>query len=199
MDEEKKKQSNRESVKKYREKIKNDPQKLEEAKNKWRERNKKRIEDIKSDPKRYEEYLENEKQRSQQKRDIDKNDPNKREARNKYYREYRKNNKEKIKPRDSEEWKIINLTRRYGITVEYFNLLLEQQNNLCAICFKQPKKLHIDHCHKSGKVRALLCSKCNTSLGLLNEDVQIFNNAIQYLEKHKGLKHEFGTSMPVAQ
>lgn len=43
------------------------------------------------------------------------------------------------------------------------------------------KKLSVDHCHKTGKVRGLLCSNCNTAIGLLKEDINVLKNAINYL------------------
>ncbi len=80
----------------------------------------------------------------------------------------------------------------YKITpVEYFNLL-EQQNHKCAIC-DQPENrlsksksllpLSVDHDHKNGNVRGLLCTQCNQALGLLKEDPNLFRHAIEYLEK----------------
>ncbi|MFE7237231.1 endonuclease VII domain-containing protein [Streptomyces sp. NPDC057580] len=60
------------------------------------------------------------------------------------------------------------LQREYGITLEQYHLLLAAQNGVCAICEIAPtekKRLHVDHCHKTGRVRALLCVVCNTQLG----------------------------------
>lgn len=55
----------------------------------------------------------------------------------------------------------------YGITAEQYGAMAAQQRGGCAICGKAPdgKPLHIDHCHQSGRVRALLCSPCNLALG----------------------------------
>jgi hypothetical protein len=202
MDKEQQKQANKEAVKKYREKIRSDPQKYEEKKAKQREWNKKRMEQIKSDPAKYAEYLQKEKERGRKKAKDIQNDPIRKEKRNKYYKKYTEKNKDRVKKQQSrspEQWKKINIARRYGITVEYYDSLLVQQNELCAICLKKPLKFHVDHCHESGIVRALLCSKCNTSLGLLQEDVEIFNRAIKYLEKHKGLKNGVGFNVPISR
>lgn len=60
------------------------------------------------------------------------------------------------------------MKRRYGITPEQYDTLLRSQNNTCAACQKPPpvgKPLLVDHCHDSGRVRALLCLPCNTALG----------------------------------
>lgn len=63
--------------------------------------------------------------------------------------------------------------KRYGITVDRYNEMLYIQEHKCAICLRHvnqlKRKLHVDHNHKTGEVRALLCSNCNTSIGLLYE------------------------------
>jgi 5-methylcytosine-specific restriction endonuclease McrA len=72
--------------------------------------------------------------------------------------------------------------RKYGITEEDYNNMILSQNNLCAICNKSSDKtLHIDHDHITGKIRGLLCSSCNTGIGLFKEDVYSLANAIKYL------------------
>jgi len=201
MDKEQQKQANREAAKRYREKIRSDPQKHEERKAKKRESNKRRMDEIKSDPIKYAEHLEKEKQRGKQKRKDLQLDPLRKQKYNQYQKKYAKENKDKLKnyqSRSSEAWKKRNIARRYGITIEYYDSLLEKQNGLCAICLKKPEKLHVDHSHETGIVRALLCHKCNTSLGLLQEDAEILNRAIEYLEKHKGLKNVVGIDVPVS-
>ena len=67
--------------------------------------------------------------------------------------------------------------------------MAQEQNNVCLIC-KQEKKLVVDHCHDTGTVRGLLCSECNTSIGLLKETPQYFVNAIQYLERYNNRNEE---------
>jgi len=83
------------------------------------------------------------------------------------------------------------LKHTYGITLEEYNEFLRIQNNVCAICGSKNKHyktkkdlLCIDHCHKTNKVRGLLCHSCNRALGMLKEDIEIFKNAIIYLKKH---------------
>ena len=76
--------------------------------------------------------------------------------------------------------------RRYGITQEQFDKMLIDQDNKCGICdieFKNTKSTHIDHCHSTNKVRGLLCNGCNLALGQFNDNVDILNNAIKYLNK----------------
>ena len=72
----------------------------------------------------------------------------------------------------------------YGISKETLLELYDKHNGKCAICGNQPKTsrgLHIDHCHKTKKVRGLLCHGCNTGIGALKEDPTIFLKAIEYL------------------
>tara|TARA_R110002020_G_C15987985_1_gene749071 strand:- start:36 stop:707 length:672 start_codon:yes stop_codon:yes gene_type:complete len=82
--------------------------------------------------------------------------------------------------------------RKFGITSNDYNRMLKEQNEVCYICknkntFKKNKekesKLVIDHNHKTGKVRGLLCDPCNSSLGLLKEDINILRNCISYLQE----------------
>lgn len=80
----------------------------------------------------------------------------------------------------------------YGITMEEYKHLYEQQNGVCAIC-KQPETtkhksgqirgLAVDHCHESQQVRGLLCTRCNTAVGLLMESKDIALSLIQYLDR----------------
>lgn len=82
------------------------------------------------------------------------------------------------------------LLKEYGITLEEYNKMLETQNHCCKICGKEETqelkgtkwKLSVDHCHTTGKVRGLLCAKCNVGLAKFEEDEQQFLNAIKYLK-----------------
>lgn len=72
----------------------------------------------------------------------------------------------------------------YGITPEQYKQMHEDQQGKCKICNTTPntkRSLHVDHCHKTGKVRALLCSGCNTALGSFKDDPNLLMNAIEYL------------------
>lgn len=78
--------------------------------------------------------------------------------------------------------------KKYNLTQELYNKLLNKQENKCPICkktFSSNLKPVIDHCHESGKVRGLLCSNCNTALGLLFEKEYNFLEAISYLNKNR--------------
>lgn len=73
---------------------------------------------------------------------------------------------------------------RYGITLEDFNCLFKKQDGKCAIC-RQGKKLCVDRCHESGKVRGLLCRECNIAIALLDDDVINLARASYYLMESK--------------
>ena len=80
-----------------------------------------------------------------------------------------------------------NLLKKFGITLDDYNLMFTQQKGCCAICEKHQtefdKRLAVDHCHKSGKVRGLLCQQCNQALGMFYDNVENLKNAISYLEE----------------
>lgn len=80
-------------------------------------------------------------------------------------------------------------TRKYGITPEIYNELLQKQDKVCAIC-KQTctykPRLSIDHSHETGKVRGLLCGNCNTGIGKFKDSKELMLNAIKYLEETGG-------------
>lgn len=78
------------------------------------------------------------------------------------------------------------LQRKYGITVEDYELMLERQDGGCAICGAGPgkRRLHVDHDHESEVVRALLCGDCNTGIGKFDENPELLRRAAAYLENH---------------
>jgi hypothetical protein len=80
----------------------------------------------------------------------------------------------------------------YGINQKDYENLLRKQEGGCAICGCQPgnKPLSVDHCHKTGKVRGLLCQKHNVAIGLLNEDPVLFDAAKRYLQSHHQMVEE---------
>lgn len=73
--------------------------------------------------------------------------------------------------------------------------MLKEQNNVCAICKKEDltiegnslrlKGLCIDHCHKTKKIRGLLCNKFNPLIGYADDSIEILESAIAYLRRHK--------------
>lgn len=75
---------------------------------------------------------------------------------------------------------------KYNVTTEQFNAMLSEQQNKCCICHKSfqdlsQKARHIDHNHKTGQVRGILCTNCNTLLGHAKDSINILNSAINYL------------------
>ena len=76
------------------------------------------------------------------------------------------------------------MKKRYGITIDQYEMMLKRQHYGCKICGQQcptGKRLAVDHCHHTGMICGLLCSSCNTALGSFNDDVNRLNLAAQYL------------------
>lgn len=78
---------------------------------------------------------------------------------------------------------------RYDLTLEQYDNMVAQQAGKCLVCGVVPKLtkrtskgLHVDHCHKSGKVRGLLCHQCNCAIGLLKEDTNRIRRLLEYIE-----------------
>ena len=87
-----------------------------------------------------------------------------------------------------------NAIKRYGLTIEQYETMIETQNNKCTICgqeecikapgiYNEVKSLAIDHCHITGVVRGLLCSNCNKGLGSFKDNPEFLKRAALYLEK----------------
>ena len=98
-----------------------------------------------------------------------------------------KNNETKRKYRKEHPTKYKNsrLKTVYGITLKQFNQLKREQGGRCKICKNKPKKFVVDHNHKTGKVRGLLCPRCNNLLGMSQDDPRLLQVAIQYLKRFK--------------
>jgi hypothetical protein len=73
--------------------------------------------------------------------------------------------------------------KQYGISLEEYEKLFENQNGVCAICLNPPgnKMLSVDHCHNSGKIRGLLCHTCNSGIGMFKENKTFIKRAWEYL------------------
>lgn len=76
------------------------------------------------------------------------------------------------------------LKTKYGLTTEQFSAMIVEQNSCCKICNCFLDNPQIDHNHTTGKIRGLLCRNCNTSLGLLNENVDTLRSMIDYLNDY---------------
>lgn len=102
-----------------------------------------------------------------------------------YAKSWRERNPEKAKNAD--------LKKQYGITIDEYNRMADEQNNRCAICggmetsrdqHGAPRLMPVDHCHKTGRVRALLCALCNKALGGFKDDPELLRKAAKYVEKY---------------
>jgi hypothetical protein len=103
----------------------------------------------------------------------------------KYQRVWRSNNPERAKTH--------NLRKSYGIDLQQYEAMGKAQNWNCAICGNPestkdkdggPRMMPVDHDHKTGKVRALLCTQCNRGLGMFTDSIERLKAAASYLEKH---------------
>lgn len=108
-----------------------------------------------------------------------KNDPEYRESRRKARLKYYHKNREKH--RDYARQKL------YGLTPEMIGCLKGSQRGLCYIC-NHERPLVVDHDHKTGRVRSLLCNNCNTALGMIGDNPVIAESLAKYLRFHRGLK-----------
>lgn len=102
-----------------------------------------------------------------------------------YAQKWRNANPEKVKNAD--------LKKMFGITLQDYQRMAEVQNHRCAICGeletgtdKQgvPRRMPVDHCHATGKIRELLCSACNKALGGFRDRPDLLRKAAEYVEKH---------------
>ncbi len=80
-----------------------------------------------------------------------------------------------------------NLLKKFGISLDEYNIRLKEQSGKCMICCGKDndKNMPVDHCHKTGKIRGILCSKCNLALGLFGDDINKLKSAIKYLNNSK--------------
>lgn len=102
-----------------------------------------------------------------------------------YTKEWSKNNKEKYNVIQKRS----RLFRYYGVTLEWFYTTLEEQDFSCAVCGIEKcttgREFSVDHCHKTGEVRGILCHSCNVALGHVGDSVERLTQLIAYLDRHK--------------
>jgi hypothetical protein len=142
-----------------------------------------------------------EKERNQRRRQRYAEDEEYREKTRAYQRAWHAANKERVNAESRQQWhedptrklrqrayrresqRKDHLKYYYGITVEEYNAILKRQNGRCRICKCKPKgHLHVDHNHKTGKVRGLLCRSCNIGLGHLRDNPHLARIAAAYIE-----------------
>lgn len=99
------------------------------------------------------------------------------------YRKYARDNMDSVRSNS--------MMRKYGIDLEQYNIMLEEQDGVCAICgnpetaisrWGTPLSLAVDHCHETGRVRGLLCRNCNVTLGRAGDNVELLRSMADYLE-----------------
>lgn len=98
---------------------------------------------------------------------------------------YRVSGKKRISDRRS------HLKRRFGLTLDQYDEMLQSQGGGCALCNRLPrpgKALHVDHDHETGRVRGLLCFTCNNALGDFEDDPARLGAAISYLARYDELE-----------
>lgn len=107
------------------------------------------------------------------------------DCKRKWRSEHRKKYPEKARIRDFAN----DLMKHYGITPEKYQEMDRRQKGRCACCGRHKSNfkrgLHVDHDHKSGKIRALLCTRCNPGIGYFEHSIPMLKRAIRYLEKFK--------------
>ena len=119
-----------------------------------------------------------------------------RDKRNEYNRKYRMRHYDKVvaanklwRKQNPDKAKAIRRKerlKRYGITQEEYNKILDRQDGKCAICRIQfgstKRSFAVDHNHETNEVRGILCHRCNQAIGLLREDPAIIARAISYVQ-----------------
>ena len=99
--------------------------------------------------------------------------------------------KDKAKSRYCPEKRSEQIVKSYGLTLERYDEILALQGGGCAICHSKEAKTKrngrfcVDHDHKTGKVRGLLCAPCNRGIGLLQDSIGVLESATNYLKNHQ--------------
>jgi DNA-directed RNA polymerase subunit RPC12/RpoP len=98
----------------------------------------------------------------------------------------KRENGKKYREKNRKEINLKNRVGRYGISISDYNKMIQVQDNKCAICGDElnNSNIRIDHDHKTGDVRGLLCTSCNTGLGLMKDSPEVLGNAKKYLENN---------------
>lgn len=101
--------------------------------------------------------------------------------------EWQQRNKDKVRVKSQAYL----LKKKFNLTVEEYNLKLSQQGEVCAICkckCKSGRNLAVDHNHKTGENRGLLCGNCNIALGHLQENTELLISMIKYIQLYEKSK-----------
>ena len=79
----------------------------------------------------------------------------------------------------------LHLLQKYNLTLDGYAALVEKQQGKCAICRRELKVLCVDHDHQTDRIRGLLCHGCNRAIGLLNDDPNLLDRIVEYLNVHE--------------
>jgi 5-methylcytosine-specific restriction endonuclease McrA len=104
-----------------------------------------------------------------------------------FHAQYYAENTEKVKLKNRKLW----VERMFGVSLDEIEKIKTEQKGLCAICedkLQDRHLVHIDHDHKTGQIRGILCRWCNTGLGQFKDSEERLTKAIQYLNRDKGTK-----------
>lgn len=123
------------------------------------------------------------------------------------YRRYEENYKKK---HGMERIRKMEVARIHGLSIEEYDAMFEAQNHKCLICNNEETRLgkdgktvtplSVDHCHyceENGNhvIRGLLCRSCNTAIGSFNDDINLLQSAITYLQRHEHLDNAIDTTL----
>ncbi len=88
------------------------------------------------------------------------------------------------KDRDIKQYTRKRRYRKLGLTIEIYDAMLIEQDNVCKLCKRPPRtmKLAVDHCHDTGKVRGLLCTNCNTAIGVIEKNQGRMREILEYVK-----------------
>ena len=136
------------------------------------------------DPEEYKKYKKNyylaNKEKIKEKAKKHREKPGQREKNAKNSKKWREDNKEKLIDKK--------LKYSYGINLDEYNDIFKKQGGICVICRRPQsaveRKFAVDHDHVTGKVRGLLCSRCNLGLGKFMDDINLLYSAIDYLKSN---------------
>lgn len=101
-------------------------------------------------------------------------------------KEYNKRNKDKVVRTRRHH----HLLKKYGLGLDGYDKLLTSQNSCCALCdlplppHSDKRDVHVDHCHRTGKVRGIVHRACNVIIGYAMENTQLLRKAVSYIERH---------------
>ena len=108
-----------------------------------------------------------------------------------YGRAYYERNKERMREYGRQKWhttpgvKHRRRAKRYGLTPEALTAKLKRAGGRCELCGRETNNLHVDHDHTSGRVRGILCTQCNTCLGIFGDCPALIRKALKWIGPKK--------------